>query len=340
MMGRLAITGTSFDIGTTLGRIARPLARRIASAVRRDACCCRLRESGMQVLLERIRERFPHLWEELRGISTGMDLDMQEVFLWNCLQDRLDAAASSTIVINRLGYRLMLNKREMGPPFAGKSKMMEVRPDGKPGFLALYMPGCLPGVTLAASRAGIAQVVDPVPEAHAGDGLPTFVISRAVLDAGSLSEAIDIVMECERHGSAQHVLAATQEFVTVAIAASPAGCTLAPIPNIHWHTNHFAGRKGSSAPETASLQRYDALTCLMEKLPNHPGEDDVVALLEPVSGIGQDASAIRPGEGEVGTGFIKLSPGRIEVRLYRAGDSVMQRRVMRVAQDATRTSLG
>lgn len=338
MMGRVAITGRSFDIGEALGRLARPLARRIASAVRRDAWCCRLRDTEMAALLERIRERFPYLWEELRGISAGMDLDMQEVFLWNCLQARLDGAASSTVVINRLGYRLMLNKRELGAPFAGKSKMVEVQPDGKPGFLALYVPGCLPGATFAANRAGIAQVVDAVFDEQGGDGLPTFVIGRAVLDAGSLSEAIDIVMECEHRGSAHHVLASTQEFVTVAIAAAPTGCALGPIPNRHWHTNHFAGGNGSPEHASASVRRYVALTSLMEELPDHPTEDDVQALLEPASG--RDTSAIQPGEGEIGTGFIKLSPGRVEVRLYRAGDPARHRRVMTVAQDSNRVPDG
>lgn len=334
MMGRVAITGTSFDIGKTLGRMARPSARRIASVVRRDSHFYPLCGTEMPALIERIRERFPHLWEELRGISAGMDLDMQEVVLWNCMQDRLDTAASSTIVINRLGYRLMLNKREMAPQFAGKGKVVEVHPNGRPGYLALYIPGCLPGATFAANWAGIAQIVDSVPEQHASnDGLPTFIISRAVLDASSLSEAIDIVMECERRESAHHVLASTQEFITVAITATPFGRTLAPIPNKHWHTNHFPDRNGSSECASSSMQRYDVLTSLMERLPAHPTEDDVLALLAPDSEAAQDALAIQPGEDGIGTGFLKLSPGRIEVRLYRAGDPVRHRRVMTVKPD-------
>lgn len=140
-------------------------------------------------------------------------------------------------------------------------------------------------------------------------------------------------MECERRESAHHVLASTQEFITVAIAVTPAGRTLAPIPNRHWHTNHFAGQDGSSERAAASQQRYDALTSLVEELPDHPAEHDVLALLEPVAGSARDASAIQPGAGDIGTGFIKLSPGRVEVRLYRSEDPVRHRRVMTVARD-------
>jgi hypothetical protein len=39
----------------------------------------------MAALLEHVPERFPGIWKELRGISPGIGLDIEEVFLWNCL---------------------------------------------------------------------------------------------------------------------------------------------------------------------------------------------------------------------------------------------------------------
>lgn len=335
IMGRLTITGTPFEIGQALGRVGRPLARRIASEVRRNAFCCRLRESEMMVILEQVRERFPHLWEELRGMSAGMGLDVEEVFLWNCLQDRLDAAASSSIVINRLGYRLILNKRELGPPFAGKCKVIEIHPDGKPAYLSLYAPGRMPGAAFAASRAGIAQVVDFVPGEDTGTGLPGFIVSRAVLDTRSLAEAIDIVMECDRYDSAHHILASTQEFVTVAIAATPTGRTVAPIPNRHWHTNHFTDKTcGDEAADCrASVSRYAALSRLMGKLPVHPTEDDMLSLLEPRTDWDVDASAIQPTEGDIGTALIKLHPRRIEICIFRTADPIRHRHIVTILPD-------
>jgi hypothetical protein len=121
IMGRRTIRASSSKTGEALERIGRPLARRIASAVQRRPVCCRLRETEMAALLQQERGRFPHRWEELRGMSARMGLDIEEVFLWHCLQNQLDAAASSSVVINRLGYRLILNKRELRPPLAGST---------------------------------------------------------------------------------------------------------------------------------------------------------------------------------------------------------------------------
>jgi hypothetical protein len=333
-MGRIAIKGPSFEIGAALGRIARPLARRIASEVRRNAFCCRLRETEMASLLQQVRERFPHLWDELCGISAGMDLDLEEVFLWNLLQDRLDAAASGSVVINRLGYRLILNKRELGPAFGGKCKVIDIHPDGKPGFLSLYVPGCMPGSSFAANRAGVAHVVDPVPGGKTGTGVPGFIVSRAVLDAGSFAEAIDIVMECDRYDSAHHILASTEEFVTVAIAATSSERKVAPIPNRHWHTNHFIGNADQEeAAGGLSIPRYEALSGLMENLPSHPTDDDMLSLLEPDAVLDGDASAIQPAKGDIGTAAIKLCPGRIEIRLFRAGDPIMHRYIVTTLPD-------
>lgn len=334
VMERLAITGTSFEIGAALGRTARPLARRIASAVRRNAFCCRLRATEMTSLMQKVQERFPHLWEELRGISAGLDLDIEDVFLWNFLQDRLDTSASGSVVINRLGYRLLLNKRELGPTFGGKCKVIEVHPEGKPGYVSLYVPGCMPGTTFAANRAGVAHAVDPVPDESSVTGLPGFIVSRAVLDAGSLAEAIDIVMECDRYDSAHHILASTQEFVTVTIAATPSERKLAPIPNRHWHTNHFVGK--TSQEEAAcrlSMARYAALSGLMEKLPDHPTEEDILSLLESKADPDVDAGAIQPTKGDIGTAVIKLCPGRIEMRLFRAADPIKHRYIVKVLPD-------
>lgn len=341
-MGRLTITGKSFEIGESLGRIGRPLARRIASEVRRDAFCCRLRETDMPTLLEQVREGFPHLWEELSGIGAGMGLNLEDVFLWNCLQGRLDAAASATVVINRLGYRIILNKRELSPQLAGKCRVIDVHPEGRPGFLSLYIPGCMPGGTFGANRAGVAHVVDPVSGSSsggdAGKGVPGFIVSRAVLDAGSLADAIDVVMESDRYDSAYHILASTEEFITVAIAATPTERTVAPIPNKHWHTNHFPG-KTTAREETdcaSSKQRYAALSEMMDNLPSHPTEDDMLSLLESGAARDTEASAIQPTPGNLGTAFIKLHAGRIDLRLFRAADPVRHRYVLTAVPDKPR----
>ncbi|WP_206047192.1 C45 family autoproteolytic acyltransferase/hydolase, partial [Noviherbaspirillum denitrificans] len=274
-MERIAIGGTPFEIGEALGRLGRPARGLVAAATRE------LRGKRVMPCMERIRDSFPGYWDELRGISAGMALDMRDVLLWNCRLDLAPGhAESGTVAVNRLGYGLILNALRLGPALAAHCTLIDVAPEGRPGFLSLYVPGCLPGASFGANRAGVVQVVDHLAGEETGAGLPSFLIARAVLDAGSLPEAIDTVMDSARFGSAHYVLASTQEFIMIGIAATPSGCELAPIPNKYWSANHRAGKSGDDGVTAASLRRYRAMSELMECMPSHPTERDILALLE------------------------------------------------------------
>ena len=102
-------------------------------------------------------------------------MDMTDVFLWNCRSDLLAApdTASSSVVINRLGRGLVVQKPEVALPPTEHCKLGDVKPEGKPGFLVLYMPGCIPGQTYAANHVGVVQVVDAMPGEEHGTGLPS-----------------------------------------------------------------------------------------------------------------------------------------------------------------------
>ena len=320
-MERIAIGGTPFEIGEALGRLGRPAAGLVAAAARE------LRGKRVMPCMERIRDSFPAYWDELRGISAGMGLDMRDVLLWNCRPDLAPGhAESGTVAVNRLGYGLILNALRLGPALAVHCVLVDVAPEGKPGFLSLYVPGCLPGASFAANRAGIVQVVDHLAGEETGAGLPSFLIGRAVLDTGSLPEAIDTVMDGERFGSAHHVLASTQEFVMIGIAATPSGCELAPIPNKYWTANHRARKPAADGVTTASFRRYRALGKLMERMPSHPTERDILALLEsPQDAEEEGAAALRPMQGDLGTALLKIHPGGVDLRLFPHGDAGGQR---------------
>lgn len=321
MMERITIKGTPFDIGMALGRIGRPAAGIIAAALARDDDAVASARAAAVFLLDRVQGDFPEYWDELRGMSAGLGLDIRDVFAWNCWPDvdASDRAASSTIAVNRLGYGLILHNLRLGPALARQCTMVEVEPEGKPGFLSLAVPGRLPGLTIAANRAGVVHVAGHIAGEKQGTGLPGFVIGRAVLDARSLPEALDIVMECDRFGSSHHVLASSDEFVMLNVTATPAGPVLMPIPNKYWHTNHRVQKRVQDGARSSSHERYLALGELMDQLPSHPTEYDVLAMLQSLRMRPADAPAgvteILPAEGEIGTALIKILPRRIEVRM-------------------------
>lgn len=318
-MERITIKGTPFDIGMALGRLGKPAAGMIAETLTRND------DSGPRaaamLLLDRVQSDFPRYWDELRGMSSGLGLDIQDVFAWNCWPDFAESgsAASSTIAVNRLGYGLILHNLRLGAALARQCRLVDVEPEGKPGFLSLYVPGRLPGLTFAANRAGVVHVAGHIIGESTGTGLPSFIVGRAVLDARSLPEALDIVMDCERFGSAHHVLASSDEFIMLNVTGTPAGPVLMPIPNKYWHTNHRVQKRVPDGAKTSSHERYMALGELLDQLPSHPTEYDILAMLQSLrrrpADVPSGAKEIVAAEGEIGTALIKILPKRIEVRL-------------------------
>ncbi|RZI42705.1 hypothetical protein EGT07_11960 [Herbaspirillum sp. HC18] len=323
-MQRIAVKGTHFETGEALGRLGKPAAGLIEAMLEQDASSASMDRTTADLLMERIQREFPNYWDELRGISTGMGMDVLKVFLWNCLPDFATAVdtASGTIAINRLGCGLVLHNLRPAPALARHCKLVDVHSHGTPGFFSLNLPGRLPGATFAANKAGVVQVTDHIVGEKPGTGLPSFVIGRAVLDARSLPEAIDIVMDADRFGSAHYILASAGEFVMVGIAATPTDRLLTPIPNKYWHTNHLlkSTASESSRAKQSSCERYLAIGKLLARLPSHPTEHDVFALLESPSQANHEeacaASGSFPVQGEIGAALIGIRPKCIDVRMF------------------------
>lgn len=323
-MQRIAIKGTPFETGEALGRLGKPAAGLIEAILEQDAVSASIDRPTALLLMERIEREFPNYWDELRGTSAGLGMDVQKVFLWNCLPDVLAATdtSSGTVAINRLGGGLVLHTHRSAPALAAHCKLVDVHSHGNPGFFSLYLPGLLPGSTFAANKAGVVQVTDHIVGEKPGTGLPSFVIGRAVLDACSLPEAIEIVMDGDRLGSAHYVLASAGEFVMVGIAATPNDRSLTPIPNKYWHTNHLVKSTAteSSRPKQSSRERYLAIGKLLDQMPSHPTEQDVLAMLEsPASPNNEEvfaASGMFPVHGEIGAALIGIRPKCIDIGMF------------------------
>lgn len=323
------IEGSPFAIGEALGR----LGRQSIDGLLECADWQRLQKwRGGRVLgklIDRTKVSFPEYWDEIRGMGAGLGMDAADVFLWNCRCDLLAATsiASSSLAINRLGAGLVAQNLCEQSNLASTSELLDIRPEGKPGFLALSLPGCLPGFACAANRAGIVQIVDNIDGGEFSFGIPSAIIARAVLDTSSLGDAIELVMEMERVGSCHHILAAAGEFVMVGIEADPFDSALVPIANKYWHTNHplKTGTTSHAHPRHASVERHKKLGKLLDRMPSYPMPEDVLSLLDSSNSESRDLRGGRevliPAEGNVGTAFFKITREQIQVSLLRPGDA-------------------
>ncbi|WP_168798501.1 MULTISPECIES: C45 family peptidase [Oxalobacteraceae] len=323
------IEGKPYAIGEALGRLGRHAIKGLLECAdwqrlqkwRGGRVLCRL--------IDRTKKTFPAYWDEICGMGAGLGMDPADVFLWNCRCDLLAATgiASSSIAINRLGAGLVAQNLCDQSDLASASEVLDIRPEGKPGFLALSMPGCLPGFGCAANRAGIVQIVDNIEGGEFSFGIPSAVIARAVLDTSSLGDAIELAIEIERVGSCHHILAAAGEFVMVGIEADSFDSTLVPISNKYWHTNHLlrTGTADYARPRQASVDRHRKLGKLLEQMPSHPMPEDVLSLLDSsISGpcdLSGGREVLIPAEGNAGTAFFKITQEQIHVSLLRPCDA-------------------
>lgn len=263
------IEGSAFAIGQALGRLANPAMH--AHCLKSEAWRRLLQwrsHPALVRLMAATQKYFPEYWQELEGLSDGLDMEFADVFLWNCRADLMPESADPycSVAANRMQSRFILHASEEDLSVPGSACFVEVRPHGKPGFVDMNIFGSLGGQRIAVNRAGVmlSVLANHSPgtdeDADKGESLPAAIVSRALLDTGSLEEAIDIVMQCPHFGNAHYFLASPKEFIMISIDCANGKKTLVPVANKH-------GRAGSG--------RWSAL---LERIPNYPTDDDLIRL--------------------------------------------------------------
>jgi hypothetical protein len=204
-------------------------------------------------------------------------MEFEKVFIWNCRSELLGVSPlrSSTLAWNRLGSRSVCHCLSGIGSYEGAARLAMIHPDGRPGFVTVYVPGQLPGNTIAASMSGIVHAVNCLDFQPALDGVLTGFISRAVLDARSLLEAIELVMEWNHFGAAHHVLGSASEFVMVSIETQGENRSIVPVASRYAHTNHPTHANLKSVIHNHNVEseaRLEEMRRLLDRIPSHPDE--------------------------------------------------------------------
>ncbi|WP_323029393.1 C45 family peptidase [Castellaniella defragrans] len=284
--------GAHRDVGRALGRWGAEACHR--HLVRSDAwaqiMACRDRPEvpAMRALL---RQAFPWIEDELAGLAEGLDLPPDEVFLWNCRGDLWALAPDGCTTV--LAPRRLSHNEDGDPGFAGACGLAEVRPAGAPAFASFVYPGSLPGHTFAVNEAGLAMTVNNIRARRAAAGMPRMVLTRALLAAGSVGEAVSILQAHGRMGAFHLGLGQAGESQTWSVEFSQAAVSVRPVARAPLlHANHAVHQAQEDLPQviTASSAHRQAR-----------GE----ALLAQ----GADALAILADTGDAAEPILRRSPG-------------------------------
>jgi hypothetical protein len=295
ILPRSVISGSFFEIGLELGRLARPaLGKCLSDPAYRQQASAWKQAYPIAELMETAARHFPDCWEELRGISSGSEVSLDDIYLWNCRPDLVKTKydSSTSVAVNRLANRFIVHEVAEDPALRPYCHIVDIRPHQKPGFLALYLPGLLPGSLFSTSRAGLVQSVDLLDTPVLSTGVPSAMIARSVLQCDSLLEAMEILMTAPRMGGAHHILAWAGEFVMLSIEATAQKTSVVPISNKYAHTNHLIHSEQTSQiqlPNLSSRSRYSALLDQLKSFSDYPDEGDILAWLR--SGLTSDSSS-------------------------------------------------
>jgi hypothetical protein len=236
------VSGEPYEIGYRLGEIARPVFTEYMEQSSAWRAVRKWRgEPFVQALRDAARTHFPALLAELDGMAAGLGWSAEEVFLWNCRGELIHHAPDGCTTLAAVaGERRFIAHNEDGDPFLGdRCALVEVQPVGKPGFVSFYYPGSLPGHTFAANRAGIAQAINNLRIRMPSAGVPRMILARAVLDAGSLDEALHRLRTAPAASGFHHTLGCAGDARLFSVEASARRCAVQSVSTLAGHANHM-----------------------------------------------------------------------------------------------------
>lgn len=241
LLSYIRLNGTSQDVGWALGQFGAAAVHGHLLQTPAWANVMQWRGSAAAATMASlVQQRFPAVWAELQGLALGLQLPLDDVFLWNCRGDLWAMAPDGCTTVQLPGKDgIRISHNEDGDPgFAGKCAIAECHIEGSPGFAVLVYPGSLPGHTFAVTDAGLVTTVNNLRQLHVDTGVPRMVLTRAVLNATSLDDAIGILQQQPRAGGFHLSLADRASPELLSVEFSSAGCSVRTVTEPAMHANH------------------------------------------------------------------------------------------------------
>lgn len=263
--------GSNYELGLTVGRAARTLLEKALAGYRRSLKAEGLGEPwGMpEIYLDKTKETFPHLVEELQGIADGSGLTFKELFFLNALEEALDQKpqqACSAVGLYANGQAWLGHNEDWYATDRDTVIVIRGRPKNKPAFVSVTAAPFLAAVGM--NEAGLAQGVNSVDSIDNRPGIPRMFSARAVLEATTLDEAKQNAAPADRAGGYNYLLVSSDgrlgNFETTATETD-----FLPASSVACHTNHYISPRlmPLACPATEhSKFRYRRLTELVEHI--------------------------------------------------------------------------
>lgn len=284
----LEVSGNYYQIGYTIGNYFK---REIQISIkRRKDWFDNLKNfisSDKDLLFQHLKTTaetyYPHLIEELRGISEGSDIPFDDLFLLNIkseIESRMATnvkgkpSGCSTIYINNKKQKLLFHNEDGDFAYHDLMFVVKATPPSGVTFIALTYPGYLMGNGPAMNSYGIIQTTNFISSRKVKEGIPRYFLGRAILEAKSLEEAIKIATHPERAFSYHHNLASIKNHRMISVETTPDKYEIYEPTRNYIHTNHLILNQTKNFLQdqryisTSSFSRYQTITQAMTKFSN------------------------------------------------------------------------
>lgn len=241
MLTYLDISGTHQEVGAALGRFGAKALHRYAQTSPAWQHIMRFRQHPMALAMQNlVQEHHPHYWAELIGMADGLDMPLEDVFLWNCRGDLWAWGPDGCTTIQQPGQSPRLAHNEDGDPlFAGYCAIAHVQAGLEIPYTAFVYPGSIPGHTFGANASGLCLTVNNLRTLHARAGMPRMIITRVLLGLPSIKSAVSYIESVEPAGGFHVTLgqAGIEELISVEFCSR--STSIARLTKPAGHANHM-----------------------------------------------------------------------------------------------------
>lgn len=288
------VAGTHREIGRALGEACR---ESIAHVWQTDDSFASVRDASrgdsvarIQAMETATRARFPALMEELEGIAEGASVEMGDLFAWNCRAElsvnaeTCPPGCSTVGLVRENGTMILAHNEDGGEVYEGRMVILRATAPSGLSFVALVYPGTIAGNGPGLNSRGVVQTTNYISCCTPAEGIPKYMIGRAILEAGDLEEAVAIATTDGRAFPWHHNIASLRDARLISLETWPERHSRREVTGSHVHTNHLVHNEMEGLSERAdylersSRPRFTALQRLVEDHPFESREDLLAAL--------------------------------------------------------------
>lgn len=259
-LGYIELDGAPYEIGVGLGQFGRAAAHLHLLDSHAWASVMTFRgDPRVAAMRQLVEDRFASHWSEIKGLARGLNLPLDDVFLWNCRGEVWAMAPDGCTTVQLPGEMPIIAHNEDGfPGFRGHCALAQIRPTGARAFTGFVYPASIPGHTFAVTDTGLVQTVNNIRSRAEGVGIPRMVLGRALLDCASLDDAVRLLQAAPRAGGFHITLAQRADSRILGIEFIHSQCSVATIERPQCHSNHLVHDGMSDHPQVitdSSLSR-------------------------------------------------------------------------------------